>query len=335
MSGVEPHEHIAIPARCCVLPPVTGVAWAVARPGPRRRRHSIVCAAALLLAAAAPAQGVLDLLDGETLYQGGFLFTLGVEYERRETLRQGTDRVPDPAASHEFETRSTLALQYGLHNTVQVGLALPYVTHDLETSSGDVSVAGIGDVELIGKWRFYRWDAPGKALNVALIGELSLPTGSDDAHRSGARLPPDQQVGSGGVDPSLGIGATHEPGRWRFNAAMLYRWRTDTDGDHSRPGDDLVGEIAAGNRFWLEPYPGPFMRLDVIGRYYWQAHDRLQGVSLADSGGERATVGLNWAFRPRPSLDFQIQFEKSVWQDVGGVQLGHDWILTATTGWRF
>jgi acyl-CoA-binding protein len=291
--------------------------------------------ATLLLAGVAPAQGVLDLLDGETLYQGGFLLTLGAEYERREVLRQGTDRVADPFASHEFETRTTLALQYGLHNTVQIGIALPYVTHDLQASSGDMSVAGIGDVELIGKWRFYRWDAPGKAFNVALISELSLPTGRDDAQRAGVRLPPDQQAGSGSVDPSLGIGATQEPGRWRFNAAMLYRWRTDADGDHSHLGDDFVSEIAAGNRFWLEPYPGPFMRLDLLGRYYWQAHDRLQGASLPDSGGERATVGLNWAFRPRPSLDFQIQFERSVWQDVNGVQLGHDWILTWTNGWRF
>jgi hypothetical protein len=257
----------------------------------------------VLASASARAQGILDVLDGETLYDGGFLLTVGFELARGEQLRRGAHRVNDPLASHELET--------------------------LEQDA-----AGIGDVDLLAKWRFYRWDAPGKALNVSLLTELSLPTGEDDASINGMRIEPELQPGSGGVDPALGFGLTYEPERWRFNAAGLYRLHTDTDGDDARLGDELIAELAAGNRFWLEPYPGPFMRADLALRYYWQDLSRQNG-RLVDTGGERATLGVNWAFRPRPSLDFQLAVEIPLWQEVHGTQLGEDWAVSFTFGYRF
>lgn len=281
------------------------------------------------------AQGVLDVLDGETLYEGGFLFTVGFELNRGEELRRGTSRVSDPAAQHEFETRTTLALQHGLRNNIQLGVALPYVSHERVASGLEGEASGIGDLNLLGKWRFYRWNAPGKALNVALLSELSLPTGDDDARVSGARLEPELQPGSGGVDPAIGFGITHEPERWRFNAAALYRFHTDSDGDDTRLGNEAVTELAVGNRFWLEAYPGPFMRADLAVRYYWQDESRQDGSLLQDTGGERATVGINWAFRPRPALDFQLNVEVPFWQDVNGTQLGDDWGVNFNFGYRF
>ncbi len=288
----------------------------------------------LCLAGGLSAQGILDLLDGETLYDGGSLVTLGFEYDRGDQLRSGTDRASDPRASQESSARATLAWQLGLRHDLQVGVALPFVSHDRAGIGLDADADGVSDIDILGKWRFYRFDALGVALNVSVIGALSLPTGDDDVTAGGARLEPELQPGSGGFDPALGIGVTHEPERWRFNAAGLYRWRTDTDTDGARLGDELVCELAAGNRFWLEPYPGPFMRLDVIGRYYHEGRSRLQGP-LADSGGARATLGLNWAFRPRPALDLQLGVEFPFWQDVHGTQLGDDWAVDMTIGYRF
>jgi hypothetical protein len=211
-----------------------------------------------------PTQGVLDLLDGETLYDGGSLLTLGLELRRGEVVRQGERRVAGVVPSQETATSATLGFQHGLRHDLQLGLSLPFVTQSQHLGAVDVDAHGLGDRGLLGKWRFYRWDARGKAFNVALIGALSLPTGADDVVDQGMRLEPELQPGSGGIDPAVGFGATHEPGRWRFNAAALYRWRTDTDDDGARLGNETVAELAIGNRFWLEPYPGPFMRFDGI-----------------------------------------------------------------------
>lgn len=289
---------------------------------------------ALLASHAARAQAVLDVFDGETLYEGGFLVTFGFDLERGSDLRRGTHRVPDPFAAHETKTRTTLAVQYGLRNDIQLGLALPYVANDRDGTGVGANASGLGDLTLLGKWRFYRWDAPAKALNVAALLDVSLPTGQDDEKQNGVRIEPELQPGSGSVDPALGVAATYEPGRWRFNMAALYRFRTDIDGDHTHLGDELVTEVEVGNRFWLEPYPGPFMRADVAVRYYWEDESRQDG-RLRDTGGERAAVALTWAFRPRPSLDFQASAELPFWQDVNGTQLGEDWGMSLAFGYRF
>src|SRR5213075_2230986 len=160
-----------------------------------------------------------------------------------------------------------------------------------------------------------------------------LPTGADDDTDSGVTLPPDLQPGSGSWDGLLGIGATYEPARWRFNAVALSKWNTPND-DGYRFGNDFVAELEAGNRFWLEPYPGPFMRLDGRVRYVSEGQDH-DGGTVADTGGERATVGATYAFRPRPSLDFQLGYDVTVWEDVEGTQLEHDSILSFTIGFRF
>ncbi|MEO6593427.1 MAG: transporter [Planctomycetota bacterium] len=294
--------------------------------------------AALVVVSPLLAQGrVLDVVDGETLYDGGFLLSISSELQRQEVLRTGRSRANDPMASHEFASISTLALLYGLRHDVQIGLALPYVDTERESIGGQQVAAGIGDLELMAKWRFHRWDAPGVAINSALIGSLSLPIGDDDARIGGSKLEPELQVGSGGVDPSLGIAITPEPGRWRFNAAVLYQWHTDTDHDGERRGNAFFAELAIGNRFWLEPYPGPFMRLDAFVHYYHEARDRSDDQPLVrvDSGGERIALGATWAFRPRPAVDLQLTGEIPVWRDVNGQQLDEDWAAQLSLGYRF
>ena len=281
------------------------------------------------------AQGVLDVVDGETLYEGGHLVSFGNELQREEAMRRGSARVADPMASHRFRWTSTLAWQYGLRHDLQVGIAVPYVDVERESAGGQQAAAGIGDVELLAKWRVKRWDGPSLAVNAALIALVSLPTGDDDHRRGALELEPDQQVGSGGIDPAIGFAITPEPGRWRFNAAVLYRFRTDTDGDGDRLGDSLFAELAVGNRFWLEPYPGPFLRLDLFARFHHDRRDRLDDVLLADSGGSRLDAGATLAFRPRPALDLQLTGEVPVWRDANGTQLDADWTCDFSLGYRF
>lgn len=293
-------------------------------------------AALALLGGPALAQGaLLDVLDGETLYDGGYLFTLGTEVQRRETYFRGSQRIDTPNSLREEEQATTAGLQWGLRHDLQIGVAASFVETERRSTIQNLDAESLGDVELLAKWRFLRLDGRGFATNFAVLSSVSLPTGDDDAKSGGTELPPDLQPGSGGIDPSLGAAVTHEPGRWRFNAALSHQWRNDTDGDDDVTGDELVAELAAGNRFWLEPYPGPFMRLDVVARFYHFDRDTQDGLIQDGTGGERVTIGLNWAFRPRPSLDFQIYFEAPVAQHVNEEQLGTDWQVDLTFGYRF
>lgn len=282
-------------------------------------------------------EGTLDVLDGETLFEGGWLFTLGTEVESRAGARRGTERVADPLDRRLSEHTFALGAHFGLRHDFQLSAIVPWIDREmrLDNPAGPdrLSANGFGDIALVAKWRFYRWDAVGKAANFAVMAGIEAPTGEDDARSDGTRLPPELQPGSGSWDPSLGAAVTYEPGRWRFNAAALYL-RNGKGAEDFKAGDEIFVELAAGNRFWLEPYPGPFMRFDALIRYRRQDRAADGGSSLPDSGGAALTAGATLAFRPRPALDFQLFIEVPVWQDLNGIQLEEDVSIFIAVGFR-
>jgi outer membrane putative beta-barrel porin/alpha-amylase len=284
----------------------------------------LVLFSAAWVAPALAQEGALDVLDGETLYEDGWLLTAGYEVRTRRGLLDGADRVGDPLHREELTQAAVVSAHYGILNTVQVGAILPYVSHvlRLDDPAGPDRLAseGLGDITLYGKWRYYRWDDVGKAMNFSILAGLELPTGSDDARDKGVFLPADLQPGSASWDPFFGTAVTYEPGRWRFNALVLYK-RVGEGTHEYKQGDQFVAELGAGNRFWLEPYPGPFMRADVVLRYRHEGADGQGGRTVSDTGGDLLTAGVNWAFRPRPTLDVQVSVEVPLYEDVRGVQL--------------
>ena len=281
----------------------------------------------ILLALAFAQEGSLDVLDGETLYEGGWLLTAGYEYERREGLRHGSDRVSDPLDRRLVDHTFALGAHYGLRYDLQLSAIVPYIsrTLTLDDPAGPdrVSEEGWGDAALVAKWRYLRLDDVGRATNFAVLAGLELPTGDTDLSVDDPTVGHDLQVGSGSWDPSIGTAVTHEPGRWRFNAAVLYQWKGEGTRNF-KEGDEFFAELAAGNRFWLEPYPGPFMRFDALLRYRREWRSREDGDVVHDSGGDLLTVGATLAFRPRPTIDLQLFVEYPVYQSLEGTQLEED-----------
>lgn len=272
-----------------------------------------------------PAQeGALDVLDGETLYEQGLLLTAGYEMVTKRGLLDGDDRRGDPLQQRQFDLAGVLSAHYGALHNLQVGTILPFVhrflTLDDPVGPDRFSSGGMGDVTVYAKWRYLRLEEVGVATNFALLAGFELPTGSDDEQDHGLLLPAELQPGSASWDPFVGTAVTHEPGRWRFNAMALYK-RVGQGTHHYKQGDQFFAELAAGNRFWLEPYPGPFMRADLVLRYRREQADRRSGGTVSGTGGDLLTVGLNWAFRPRPTLDLQLALEYPVYESLRGTQL--------------
>lgn len=292
-----------------------------------------------LLAGTAVAQeGALDVLDGETLYEDGWLITAGYEFRQKRGLLEGADRVGDPLHRRQTDHAGVLSGHYGLLHTLQVGTIVPYVRRSqrLDDPVGPDRYAseGPGDMTVYAKWRYYRWDDVGIATNFAVIGGLELPTGADDRRDEGLLLPAELQPGSASWDPFFGTSVTHEPGRWRFNAMTLYK-RVGQGTHDYKQADQFFAEAAVGNRFWLEPYPGPFMRADLMIRYRYEWADVQGGRRVGDTGGELVTVGLNWAFRPRPTLDFQVAIEYPLYESLRGTQLRESLAIFVVSGIRF
>lgn len=283
-----------------------------------------LCGSAAAFAQEEPWQETLDVLGGETLYEDGWLFTLGYGLTRKAGLLRGQDRVGDPNHTVEIDQGVPLAAHYGLLHDVQLGVVLPYVFNSFHQGNTlgptRLSAEGLGDITLYGKWAFLEHFEPHMNLKASVIGGLGMATGSDHESDRGVRLPPELQPGTGSWDGFLGAAVNYEPSRWKFDATVLYKRNGEND-EHYHFGDELFVELAAGNRFYLEPYPGPFMRFDLELLYRHFDHDRLGASAVDDTGKDLLTVGGRYVFRPRPEIDTQVEVEVPVYQHVRGTQL--------------
>src|SRR5262245_25170876 len=138
-----------------------------------RQRLLTVSFFALCSAPALAQEGALDVLDGETLYEDGWLLTAGYEVRTRRGLLDGSSRVGDPLHQEETHHAAVASVHYGILHTLQFGAIVPYVsrvfTLDDPTGPDRFSSDGLGDIPLYAKWRYYRWDDVGVAMNFALL----------------------------------------------------------------------------------------------------------------------------------------------------------------------
>lgn len=88
--------------------------------------------------------------------------------------------------------------------------------------------AGIGDLMIGARYRFYRYDSgPTDTLRLALEGLLRLPTGGDE-------------FTTDTISPSLGVNLTMIRGRHGFNASAGYHLTTGDTPQRIHPGDSLA-----------------------------------------------------------------------------------------------
>jgi hypothetical protein len=74
---------------------------------------------------------------------------------------------------------------------------------------------------------------------------------------------------------------------------------------------------------------------DLALRYRREWADHHSGSSVPNTGGHLVSAALNWAFRPRPSIDLQLSVELPLFEEVRGMQLRNQVALFAAFGLRF
>jgi hypothetical protein len=168
------------------------------------------------------------------------------------------------AHNTDYNLSASLGLAYGVSHHLTISAELPYVRRDhlregTHEHDGGValngveqlgSIAGIGDVNLLAKYRL----TEGERSGFALIAGIKLPTGS--THRrspDGERLETEHQPGSGSWDPIFGASASTRAGPVQLTASALYQIST-RGAQETRLGNRLQGGIALSHRFGPKPY---------------------------------------------------------------------------------
>lgn len=210
-------------------------------------------------------------LGPHTLYKRGLEITN--ELAREEA---GNERVK------EWEMEITL----GFSGDLAIGVTFsPYV----EKQIGAMRTHGNGDLEIFGKYRFWRHDTLGAQESTAILLRTKFNNADDTTN------PP---LGSGSTDTVFGLTYGYEGRKWYRWVSMRYR----------RNGRNMLG-LNHGNKWLIDlaggfrPHPTGYREPDTVwllelnGEY--SERDEISGVAQDNSGGREWFIspGIFWTKR--------------------------------------
>ncbi|MFL6728021.1 MAG: hypothetical protein ACJ8FS_16135 [Sphingomicrobium sp.] len=287
--------------------------------------------------------GSMSVFSPETMDGGhwaaGFRLTYTRPERRSDAELEGLAAQGIAAHNTDYNLNGSLGVAYGLNHHVTLSAELPYVRRDnlREGAPGEArqlgSVAGIGDLNLLAKYRLTDGDHSG----FTLIGGLKLPTGSTHkTSRDGERLETEHQPGTGSWDPIFGASASTKLGTVQLTASALYQLST-AGAQHSRLGNRLQGGIAMSHRFGELPHEhmeahnhrhgdeldehhdGPHHSswdtfVEFAGE--WEGQQKVDGEIEQASGGKWVWVAPGLRFNAASGWSASAAIALPLWQDI-------------------
>ena len=278
--------------------------------------------------------GGIEIFAGETIFAKGTRVSLTHIIKSKEGLLKGSSEVSDPLGQRFTEVRSVLGVNHGFARDWSLSALVPYVDRELESTAGDLSGSGPGDVSLILKHRFHIDDWPRSAWHSAWIAGVELPTGETRAKQGGVRLAPSLQPGSGSLDAFVGVASTLDLDLWRYDAVALYKQNTEGAQDFEE-GDRLTLSLSGKYRYLHEKYPGPSASATLGVKWSHTSRSELSGVDSVNSGGEELLLKFGLGYHPRPDIDLGLSLDVPLYEDLNGTQLGLDNRVQLSLGLRF
>lgn len=209
-------------------------------------------------------------LGPHVLYKGGVEVHLDAERDQA-----GNDR----------EDEAAVELTYGLTGDWAAGIGLPYT----RVEEGADSTAGMGDVSLFTKYRFWRHDTLGAQESAAVLLKVKTDTGDEDSTPA---------LGTGTTDTILGLAYGYESLKWYRWASLRYRLNGENDAGLRR-GDKILFDLVGGWRPTPPSYyePDTVWLLELNGEY--GKRDEVNGAELGDTGGTEwfLSPGIFWTKR--------------------------------------
>ena len=294
--------------------------------------------------------GGMSVFTPDTLDAGHWSAGLRLTYTRPE--HRSDEELEALAGRHihahntDHNLNASAGIAYGITHHLTVSAELPYVrrddlregehSHVGGTAVNEVarlgSVAGIGDMSLLAKYRL----SDGGTTGFALIAGIKVPTGSTHKRDpEGERLETEHQPGTGSWDPIAGASASAKLGAVQLTASALYQFSTE-GAQHTRLGDRLQGGIALSHRFG----PGPHEHVEIHNHHHgdeldephehahstwdgfvelageWEGRQKLGGEVEQASGGKWIYVAPGVRFNAASGWSAGAALALPVWQDI-------------------
>jgi len=314
--------------------------------------------------------GGISVFSPDTLDEGHWAAGLRLTYTRPD---QRSDAELAALANQHIHAHNTdynlvgsLGVAYGITHELTISAELPYVRRDdlREGSHSHVggvalngveqlgSVAGIGDMSLLAKYRLTRGQGPA----FALIGGMKMPTGSTHKESlDGDRLETEHQPGTGSWDPIIGASAAAPLGAATLTASALYQF-SGKGAQNTRLGDRMQGGIALSHRFGGqsqahreshnhhhgdeldEHEEGPPKAswdafVELAGE--WEGRQKVAGEVEAESGGKWMYVAPGLRYNAASGWSASAGLALPVWQNIRVSHPDNRFRLIASLGRAF
>ena len=267
----------------------------------------------------------------------GFVAGVAEQYTYFGTLQADGQKI---AGDGEYinSSVSQIFAGYNFNDRLGVQLNMPviYRAYGSRTMSG--SVAGIGDMSLIGNFNVFRHATQDFAFNWTLLGGLKLPTG--DSSQLGipdGALPDgigghDIALGSGSVDGIVGTGVSVRWKRVFLAGNMQCAIRTEGDFQHQY-ANDWTWSAGPGAYVWLGQHCTLAVQLVTSGES--KGRDTFAGVPDGDSGETIVYLGPQLNFTWGSQLSAQVGADLPVSVENTGTQVVPDYRIHAALTWKF
>ena len=315
----------------------------------------------------------LNIFGGGIPEPKEFRFKLSQMIMEMGPLRDGTDEISNddligsangtnfPALPTNMQMYMTMiGAAYSFSDDFAVMGMTSYIenTMRMNLNNGNdftMTSGGVGDITLLAKYRAYADDNLVPTNQVSVLFGLSLPSGSINKKFSnhtndtfnGSLLPFKMQLGSGTVDPIIGLTyqGSRDPFWWGFNTQLEghiydneqgYRRAQELRYDFyamKQVHDKVV--VHAQLNGW---YEGKFSDEAYDVRVLGAGHNALSTANNLISplfdpdnyGGHKLHFGLGVQFQPLPLHVMEITASVPIHQDLNGPQLQDNWMVQFT-----
>lgn len=268
--------------------------------------------------------------------------TPGTGVFQRSGLLVGTMADQKEGGGTELRTLSSFVeLRYTPGTHWVLGIRVPYLVESQvkQGSASSETAAGLGDVIVSAKHRFYRWVGPWADRHAAVEVGLKLPTGATD-RPVGPGLPVSLrsrlQPGTGSVDGLIDIVYQQARRRSGFATDLGYRYNREGDGGYRR-GNEMQLNGSVQYVIFPRDYTRPGHEVFAVleGTFLDAGPDRVHGATLpgTDRTGFFLAPGVQYVATERLFLDLSLQVP--VWEDADRRELTSRWNLLGQLRYAF
>jgi hypothetical protein len=209
---------------------------------------------------------------------------------------------------------------------------------------------GIGDLKLVGKYRLYTDDHLAPTTQFSILAGLSVPTGNINESfsrnpvpgQNGTILPFKMQMGSGTVDPILGLNYQGSTDPFWYGTNITYTGRWYDNDENYQQGDEVKVDVYGMYQFHPKIVAQAQLNFHYEGHYSDEPDsgkidgDGHAGFNPANAflsplfdpdnyGGTKLSVAAGIQFQPFPLHVMELIASKPVHQNLNGPQLQEDW----------